>query len=248
MTPIIRSRLLGATAILEALREGAPVRMVLVARSDQDETTQALRDEAVMRGVELWQGSEGDLRRMSPETQSPASALALLGPPLVANLQNLLARGGVTWLLHRAAYPSNVGFCIRTAEVSGADGVIVDAAEFNREQRSRVSHVAMGADRVMPVLWQDSNTVVAEAKNAALRIIAIEDVGAKAPHQVDLTGPLLLVVGNEREGIAPWLLDACDNVVRIPMAGFVPSYSLQAAVSAVAVERMRQLATRACDK
>ena len=96
MTPIIRSRLLGATAILEALREGAPVRMVLVARSDQDETTQALRDEAVMRGVELWQGSEGDLRRMSPETQSPASALALLGPPLVANLQNLLARGGVT--------------------------------------------------------------------------------------------------------------------------------------------------------
>ena len=224
------------------------MQVLLVPRSADDPATLLLREEAKARNIAVWEGSDGDMRRMSPSGEQSAPALAMVGPKLTQNLQELLSRGGVIWLLHRAAYPSNVGFCIRTAEVSGAEGVIVDATEFGHEQRSRVSHVTMGADRVMPVLWQSSEATLAAAKSAKLRIVAIEDVGQQAPHDVDLTGPVLMVVGNEREGIAPWLLNACDTVVRIPMAGFVPSYSLQAAVSAVAAERLRQLAERASGK
>jgi 23S rRNA (guanosine2251-2'-O)-methyltransferase len=69
----------------------------------------------------------------------------------------------------------------------------------------------------------------------------VEDVGSAAPWQVDLTGPLLLVVGAEAEGVPRGVLERCDHVVRIPMAGFIASYNLQAAVAALAAERLRQL-------
>ena len=47
-----------------------------------------------------------------------------------------------------------------------------------------------------------------------------------------LTGNVLFVVGAEREGVSQEVLDACDEVVRLPMDGFVPSYNLQVAISA----------------
>ena len=58
---------------------------------------------------------------------------------------------------------------------------------------------------------------------------------------MDLTGPVLLIVGGEVRGVHEVLLDACESVVRIPMLGFIPSYNLQAAVAIVAGERLRQL-------
>jgi tRNA G18 (ribose-2'-O)-methylase SpoU len=67
-------------------------------------------------------------------------------------------------------------------------------------------------------------------------------VGTRAPHQVDLSEPLLLIVGGERQGIPREVLDACDGAIRIPMRGFIPSYNLQAAMAIVVGEHLRQLA------
>ena len=56
----------------------------------------------------------------------------------------------------------------------------------------------------------------------------------------DRTGDVLLVVGAENEGVSKEVLDAANEVVRLPMEGFVPSYNLQVAVSCLALERLRQ--------
>ena len=62
---------------------------------------------------------------------------------------------------------------------------------------------------------------------------------------VDLTGRVLFVVGGEDASLSPERLAACDTVLRLPMVGFVPCYNLQAAVAAVALERLRQQARTA---
>jgi tRNA G18 (ribose-2'-O)-methylase SpoU len=92
------------------------------------------------------------------------------------------------------------------------------------------------------VLWERTLPTLELAARRGHRLIAIEDVGECAPWQVDLTGAVVLVVGSERNGLGADMLARCESVVRVPMAGFVPSYNLQAAISAVAVERLRQLA------
>jgi 23S rRNA (guanosine2251-2'-O)-methyltransferase len=238
--PAPRVQLAGVDTIAAALRERDDVRVVLVRADDTSEATAELVQLAELRGARIWRGSAGDLRRMGRGPNADC-AVALLGPPPTATLPELLARGGICWLLHRASYPSNVGFAVRTAEVSGADGLIVDA-QFNHAERARIDHVSMGASRLLPVLFADTERVLELAAQQGLRCICLEDVGAQAPWQVDLRGPLVCLIGNEREGIARPILERCQAVVRIPMAGFVPSYNVQAAMAAIAVERLRQLA------
>jgi tRNA G18 (ribose-2'-O)-methylase SpoU len=234
-----RKHIAGIEAIGAALAQGDPIRMLLMDRDDASPLARSVRERARVLGIAIWEGSPGDLRRMSRGAR-PDRAIALLGPEPKTDLVGLLERGGVVWLLHRVAYPSNVGFAIRTAEVSGADGVVIDGS-FNHDERARISHVSMGADRLLPVLWEPTERTLALARDHGHLIVAIEDVGEQAPWELDLTRATVLLVGNERDGIPPEIRARCDAVTRIPMAGFVPSYNLQAAISAVAVERLRQL-------
>lgn len=237
--PAVRQYLAGSEAIRAALSAGQAVRVVLVGADDPTSSIADLVRAAEERGASIWRGGPGDLRRMS-RTPEPPDAIAMLGPDPRADLGTLLGRGGVSWLVHRAAYPSNVGFVVRTAEVSGADGVIIDA-QWNHNERSRIRHVSMGASQLLPVLFHDTTSVLDRAAQLGVRVVAIEDVGASAPWDVDLCGPLVCIIGGERDGIEPAVLARCTHVLRIPMAGFVPSYNLQAAMSAVASERLRQL-------
>jgi tRNA G18 (ribose-2'-O)-methylase SpoU len=98
----------------------------------------------------------------------------------------------------------------------------------------------MKAHRFIPVFWQSSSESILTAKSAGFRIIALEDIGDKAPWDVDMTGPVLLIVGGERAGISEEVLALADEIIRIPMSGFVPSFNLQAPLSAVAIEAQRQ--------
>lgn len=235
----MRHRLIGRHAIAAALDEGAAVRVILAPR-ERDAHEEALVARAVAAGASLWAGSDGDRFRMSPG--EPARLLAMVGPPPTADsVPDLLARPGAVWVLDGAAYPSNVGFAIRTAEVSGATGLIV-SADFTRAQQSRARHVSMGAWRLMPVLYAPTAEVLAGARAAGRVVAAVEDSGAVAPWEADLAGDVVIVLGNERAGLGPDVLAAADVTVRIPMRGFVPSYNLQAAMTAIAVERLRQLA------
>ena len=60
------------------------------------------------------------------------------------------------------------------------------------------------------------------------------------PWDVDLTGDVMLIVGGEHDGVPEAIMEQCDDVVSIPMAGFVPSYNLQAPLAVVALEALRQ--------
>src|SRR6185295_5390810 len=105
-------------------------------------------------------------------------------------------------------------FAIRTAEVSGADGVIVDAV-FNHEQRGRISHVSMGAADLLPVVYTTTEEALALAAQRGVHSIAIEDSGTHLPWQVDLGAPSVCIIGNEQTGIDAELITRCDYSVRI---------------------------------
>ena len=92
----------------------------------------------------------------------------------------------------------------------------------------------------MPVHWVDGGEIVDSARAAGFRVISLEDSGDLEPWEVDLTGDIMLVVGGERDGIPSSILQASDSVIRVPMAGFVPSYNLQAPMAVVAAEALRQ--------
>ena len=96
----------------------------------------------------------------------------------------------------------------------------------------------MRATRFIPVVYATTEEILRKCNR---RIVVAEDVGNKSPWETDLTGNLLIVVGAENAGVSREVLDAASEIVRLPMPGFIPSYNLQVAVSALAIERLRQI-------
>ena len=236
----LRSQLRGADAIAAAIEAGRPVRLVFVHEGPLSQSARAVLHLCKTAGIPVRSAGEREMKRLSADPH-PQTLLALVGDDPAACLDALLATRGTLWLLSGVAYPGNAGFAIRTAEVSGAAGIIVDAS-FDHAGRRQALRVAMRADRLFPVLFAGGAGVLPRARAAGHRIIGIEDRGSVEPWQADLTGPVLFVIGGEASGVPRALLDACDWVVRIPVLGFIPSYNLQAAVAIVAGERLRQLA------
>jgi 23S rRNA (guanosine2251-2'-O)-methyltransferase len=233
-----RWQLRGVDAIGRALDQGQPVRLVLHRRGGTGAAGEALIERVERCGIPHRAVSARELRRLSADGVA-ADFAALLGPDPGAALEEALDGAGAIWMLVGTAYPGNAGFVIRTAEVSGAAGVVIDA-DFDRAARRDAGRIAMGADRYLPVFFESAERVLPAARERGLRVVAIEDVGTHSPWEVDLRGPVIFVVGGEEHGLPEALLSEADEVLRIPMQGFVPSYNLQAAMAAVVSERMRQ--------
>ena len=217
------------------------VSLILALRDSEDSEVTRLCELAESKGITVIKGSKSDMWRMARinEGDEPPGILALVGRKPDASIGEVLANGGLVWLLAGARYPVNIGFTIRTAEVSGADAVFVDG-DLNHDDRKAAVRASMKAHRFMPVHWVNGDEIVAKAHEAVIRVVSLEDTGDKEPWDEDLTGDVMLVVGGERDGIRDSILNASDSVVRIPMAGFVPSYNLQAPVAVVAAEALRQ--------
>ena len=224
----------GSDTILSMLETEHDIRLVLV---DREMDTEALRQECERQGIPLEEGSTNDLWRMS--ATGSTDALALLGREPHGTLEQVFQRGGSIWLLDGVQYPTNLGFGIRTIEVSGADAVVLNISRTHQDRRT-IRRSSMRADRFIPVVYSDTTSIINEAKKNNFRIIAAEDVGTVEPWNADLTGNVLFVVGAERDGVSKEVLDACVEIVRLPMDGFVPSYNLQVAISVLAVEALRQ--------
>ncbi|MGH0034476.1 MAG: TrmH family RNA methyltransferase [Myxococcota bacterium] len=236
-----RRRRVGPRAIAEALAEERALRLIVHRDGPLSEDARSAVEQARGAGVRVLCVGDGPIWRLTagePETE----VLALEGPPPEASLDEVLAMDGAVWLLAGTAYPGNAGFVIRTAEVSGADGVVIDA-DFDRPKRREALRASMRADRYLPVFFEPGQPVVDRARAAGRRIVAIETGGSRAPWEADLRGPVLFVVGAERSGVPRALLEGADAVVELPMQGFIASYNLQAAMAAVASERLRQEST-----
>ena len=225
----------GIDAIEASLDAGEDITLVLALRDCEDPRLAALLDRCMKEGIDVTLGSENDLWRMAEK--SPALALGLVGREPVADLDTMLERGGLIWMLAGVQYQTNVGFCIRVAEVSGANGLIV-TGEWSSDDRHRIIRAAMRTNRFMPVVFGCDGLDVINAWKG--RTLAIEDVGTEEPWDADLTGDVMLFIGGENAGISDELLEAADQAIRIPMVGFTPSYNLQAPMAVVAVEALRQ--------
>jgi len=231
-------QLQGVERIAEALRAGRPLGLVLVRDDCVDPEVDALIEQARARGVPVRRASASVLWRMT-STSAPADVLALAGRDPRAGLDAVLAARGALWLLVGVAYPTNAGVAIRTAEGSGAQGIAIDA-DWDHAAKRAATRASMRADWYMPVLWERADVVLERARAAGHRLVAVENTGTLAPWQVDLTGACVFMIGGEANGIPAALMERCDALVRVPMAGFIPSYNLQIAVGVVATERLRQ--------
>ena len=221
----------GEADVIKALKNGVDIKLVLVDREEDCSEVIQLCEE---RNIKVTEGSATDLWRMSANGQQ--KVLALVQREAGGTLAEVFEREGAIWLFDGVEYAPNLGFGVRTAEVSGATAVIINVSKTHEERRT-IRRASMRATRFIPVVYATTEEILAACNR---RIVVAEDVGGKAPWECDLTGDVMLVVGAENAGVSKEVLDAADDIVRLPMPGFIPSYNLQVAISSLAIERLRQ--------
>ena len=232
----------GVDAVIAAINSEEAT-LVLIERDNPEPRLLEIRNLCDEKDIKVEEGSRTDVWRMAlpakeGEPEHPL-ALALVGRKPNLSLEEVFQNGGIIWLLDGVQYATNMGFCIRTAEVSGGDAMII-SNKMSHSERSAVKGSSMRATRFIPIHYTETENALKLAKENNIRVIVAEDVGTIPPWESDLTGNILIVIGAEREGVSQESLDAADQIIRLPMEGFIPSYNLQVAISTLAIEAIRQ--------
>ncbi|HEV2635445.1 MAG TPA: TrmH family RNA methyltransferase [Actinocrinis sp.] len=148
----------------------------------------------------------------------------------------------------RPANPGNIGSVIRSADAFGARGVIVaghaaDVYDPRTVRASTGSLFAVPAVRVPShhevVAWLERG----RAAGNPVTLVGTDERGEADIFDLDLTGPVLLLVGNETVGLSSAWRELCDRVGRIPMTGTASSLNAANAATAVLYEIARQRIT-----
>jgi 23S rRNA (guanosine2251-2'-O)-methyltransferase len=133
--------------------------------------------------------------------------------------------------------PHNFGACLRVADGAGVDAVVIPK-DRSASINATVSKVSSGASEVMPVITVTN--LVRSMKEAGVWLIGTDDEAEKSIYDLDLTGPIGIVMGAEGEGMRRLTRETCDELVRIPMKGVVESLNVSVASGVCLYEALRQ--------
>jgi 23S rRNA (guanosine2251-2'-O)-methyltransferase len=136
--------------------------------------------------------------------------------------------------------PHNLGACLRVADGAGAQAVIAPkdhAVGLN----ATVAKVASGAAETVPYLMVTNLArTLNELKEMGVQVIGTSDAADAELYDLDLSGPVALVLGAEGKGLRQLTGKTCDRLVRIPMRGAVESLNVSVASAVCLYEAVRQ--------
>lgn len=239
----------GWHAVAAALATGRPVARVLLRSGRDDARARDLQARAAERGVPVETVALDELDALLPEV-AHQGVIALAAPARSLDedaLDGLLdaASASLVLALDRVQDPHNLGACLRSAAAAGVAAVIVPkdrAADLTPAARK----VAAGGAEVVPLV-RVTNLVRTLKRLQAQGFWAV-GTAAGAPasiHDVDLAGPLVLVMGGEGGGLRRLTRETCDVLASIPMAGGgVASLNVSVAAGVCLFEARRQRGDR----
>jgi 23S rRNA (guanosine2251-2'-O)-methyltransferase len=136
--------------------------------------------------------------------------------------------------------PHNLGACLRVADGAGVHAVIAPK-DHAVGVNATVAKVASGAAETVPYFMVTNLArTLNELKERNIWCIGTSDDAPKTLYEVDLKGPVALVLGAEGEGIRQLTRKTCDELVRLPMKGAVESLNVSVASGVCLYEAVRQ--------
>lgn len=145
-------------------------------------------------------------------------------------------------VLDRPSMPGNIGTVVRSADALGGAGLIVTGHSADPYDPKAV-RASTGSVFSVPVVRVPSHEQVLEwarAQRDPMTIIGTDENGEHDIADLDLTGPTLLVTGNETSGLSAGWRHSCDVVARIPIGGTASSLNAASAATIALYESMRQ--------
>jgi TrmH family RNA methyltransferase len=151
---------------------------------------------------------------------------------------------GVVPFLCAVRDPGNAGTILRSADAAGAAGVVFTTGSVD-VYNAKAVRASAGSLFHLPVVREvDAADAVAAFRTGGVQVLAAAADGDVSVYDTDLTGPTVLLLGNEAWGLPSDVRDLADRSVRIPIAGAAESLNLAAAATLLLFEAARQRAIR----
>ena len=234
----------GRNAVLEAFRSGKTIDKLFVLDGCQDGPVRTIVREAKKYDTIINYVAKERLDQMS-ETGKHQGVIAYAAAYEYAEVEDMLKlaeeKGEDPFLiiLDNIEDPHNLGAIIRTANQAGAHGVIIPKRRAVG-LTATVARTSAGALNYTPVA-KVTNLVktMEDLKKKGLWFVCA-DMDGDVMYDVNMKGPIGLVIGNEGEGVGRLVKDTCDFTARIPMKGDIDSLNASVAAGVLAYEIVRQ--------
>lgn len=234
----------GRNAVMEALKGSRSVNKLMIANGSTEGSIKEIIAVAKEKGINIqyWDRSKLDSIARGIRHQG---VLAQVAPVQYAELEDILQvakdrnEPPFIVLLDELEDPHNLGAILRTADAAGVHGVLIPKHR-SCPLSATVAKTSAGAVEHVPVA-RVGNLVqtIKKLKQEGLWVAAA-DMDGKDYYDTDLTGPLLLIIGSEGQGVGRLVKEQCDFVVRIPMVGKINSLNASVAGSILMYEAMKQ--------
>lgn len=234
----------GRNAVLEAFRSGKTVDKLFILTGCQDGPIQSIVREAKKGDTLIQYVSKERLDQMS-ETGKHQGVIAYTAAYDYAEIDDMFKiaeeRGEAPFifLLDNIEDPHNLGAIIRTANLAGAHGVIIPKRRAVG-LTATVARTSAGALNYTPVAKVTNiSKTIEELKERGMWFVCA-DMGGEVMYNLDLKGPIGLVIGNEGDGVSRLVSEKCDFIASIPMKGNIDSLNASVAAGVLAYEIVRQ--------
>lgn len=234
----------GRNPVIEAFRAGRTVDKLLILDGCKDGPILTIKREAARHGSLVKYVSKERLDQLS-ETGKHQGVIAYAAAYTYAEVEDILRKakdkGGAPFLflLDGIEDPHNLGAIIRTANLAGAHGVIIPK---NRAVglTATVAKASAGALNYTPVARVTNlGQTIEQLKKEGIWFVCA-DMDGTCMYDLDLKGPIGLVIGKEGSGVGRLIREKCDFTASIPMQGDIDSLNASVAAGVLAYEIVRQ--------
>ena len=234
----------GRNAVIEAFRSGKTIDKLYVLDGCKDGPVMTIIREAKKTDTIIRYVDREILDRLSKtgHHQGVVANAAAYDYAEVEDILNAAREKGeppFVFILDGIEDPHNLGSIIRTANLAGAHGVIIPKRRAVG-LTATVAKTSAGALNYTPVAKVTNlSATIEELKKEGLWFVCA-DMGGETMYNLNLTGPIGLVIGNEGEGVSRLVKEKCDYVASIPMKGNIDSLNASVAAGVLAYEIVRQ--------
>ena len=234
----------GRNAVLEAFRSGKCVDKLFILDGCQDGPVRTIAREARKHDTIVKFVPKERLDSMS-ETGHHQGVMAYAAAYEYAEVEDILKNAEekgeppFIFILDNIEDPHNLGAIIRTANLAGAHGAIIPKRRAVG-LTSTVAKTSAGALNYTPVAKVTNlGHTIDELKEQGMWFVCA-DMGGETMYNLNLTGPIGVVIGNEGEGVSRLIREKCDFVASIPMKGDIDSLNASVAAGVLGYEIVRQ--------
>ncbi|MCM1467272.1 MAG: 23S rRNA (guanosine(2251)-2'-O)-methyltransferase RlmB [Alistipes sp.] len=234
----------GRNAVIEAFRSGRTIDRVFILDGCQDGPVRTIAREAKKAGSLIQYVSRERLDNMSA-TGKHQGVIAYAAAYEYAGVEDILRAAKdkgeppFVFLLDEIEDPHNLGAIIRTANLCGAHGVIIPKRRA-AGLTATVLKASAGALNYTPVAKVTNiAATIEELKKEGIWFVC-GDMDGEVMYDLNLKGPIGLVIGNEGNGVSRLVREKCDMTASIPMKGDIDSLNASVAAGVLAFEIVRQ--------